>query len=68
LVAIKQPKEMNEISIHMQFKLVKSANGLGMRLGVGWPILVSWYIALELCTTFFINDFEKVLDYTLRIG
>jgi len=68
LVAIKQPKEMNDISIHMQFKLVKSANGLGMRLGVGWPILVSWYIALELCTTFFINAFEKVLDYTLRIG
>jgi len=68
LVAIKQPKEMNDISIHMQFKLVKSANSLGMRLGVGWPILVSWYIALELCTTSFINDFEKVLDYTLRIG
>ena len=45
-----------------------SADGLGMRQGVGWPILVSWYIALDLCNTFVTNDFEKVLDYTSRIG
>jgi len=35
LGSYKQPKEMNDII-------------MGMRLGVGWPILVSWYIALEL--------------------